>query len=157
LHEKNLGSGEAGVYIVSRYKSTGSSLEKLQRADYQALASIRQALRRFLAFSEEAALQCGLSPAQHQALLAIAGMAPPVTMGDLARWLDIKPHSAGELVDRLEGLQLVRRRADAGDRRRVILSLTPRAHAKLAGLSTVHRQELRRLSKVLKPMLATLG
>ncbi len=129
----------------------------MQRSDYQALASIRQALRRFLAFSEEAALQCGLSPGQHQALLAIAGMAPPVTMGALAQWLDIRPHSAGEMADRLEALGLLRRCPDAADRRRVFLSLTPRAHAKLAGLSTVHRQELRRLSRVLKPLLATLG
>ncbi len=133
------------------------TLKKLQQSDYRSLASIRRALRRFLAFSETAARRAGLTSAQHQALLAIAGMEEPVTVGALARWLEIRPHSAGELVGRLEALKLVRRRADTADRRRVILSLRPRARAKLAALSAVHRAELRRLSKVLEPELALLG
>ena len=129
----------------------------MRASDVRALALIRQALRRFLAFSEAAALKAGLTPGQHQALLAIAGMEQPVTVGALARWLDIKPHSAGELVDRLEAAHLVRRIRDAEDGRRVILSLSAKAKVRLAALSAVHAEELKRLSKVLEPLTAGLG
>lgn len=42
-------------------------------ADYALLAEFRYALRRFIAFSEDAAHAIGLAPQQHQALLAIKG------------------------------------------------------------------------------------
>ena len=45
--------------------------------DYRALAAFRTELRRFLQFSEEAALAVGISPQQHQALLAIRGHPGP--------------------------------------------------------------------------------
>jgi len=129
----------------------------MQSRDYAALARVRQALRRFLAFSEAAAQKAGMTPGQHQALLAIAGMEKPVTVGALAAWLDIKPHRAGELVDRLQAAGLARRKSDPADRRRVILSLSAKAEVKLAALSKVHAQELGRLSKVLAPLLRALG
>jgi DNA-binding MarR family transcriptional regulator len=132
-------------------------LKKLQPSDLRNLALIRQALRRFLAFSETAAAKAGLTPGQHQALLAVAGMDGPVTVGALARFLDIKPHSAGELVDRLEAARLIRRATDVTDRRRVILRLSPKAKVKLEALSAVHAEELKRLSKVLGPLTARLG
>ena len=58
-------------------------------ADYRGLAEFRRALRDFLAFSEKAAARAGLTPAQHQALLAIRGMPGPVTVGTLATWLGV--------------------------------------------------------------------
>ena len=62
----------------------------------------------FLAFSEARAAECGLTPQQHQALLAIRGAAPrPVSIGYVAERLILKPHSASGLVDRLEALGLV--------------------------------------------------
>ena len=96
-----------------------------------------------------AAREAGLTPAQHQALLAIKGMPGPVTVGTLAGWLGVRHHSAVGLVDRLAALKLVARRPDPADRRRVRLALTPRADAKLATLSQIHRAELRRFSKAL--------
>ena len=141
---------------MARYKSTGIGGRTLAAADYRSLAAFRRALRHFLAFSGDAAEKAGIAPAQHQAMLAIAGMEPPVTIGALAHWLDLKPHSAGELVERMDGMGLVRRAADAADRRRVVLTLTPRAQRKLAALSAVHAQELARLSRILKPLLARL-
>ena len=41
--------------------------------EYEMLASFRHTLRRFLSFSEEAAREVGLTPQQHQAMLAIKG------------------------------------------------------------------------------------
>jgi hypothetical protein len=42
-------------------------------ADYQTLARFRRALRAFLHFSDEAARAAGLTPAQHQLMLAVKG------------------------------------------------------------------------------------
>ena len=59
----------------------------LGRAQYQALAQFRAALRRFAAFSADAARGAGLTPQQHQALLATKG-APDgretLTVGEIA-------------------------------------------------------------------------
>jgi DNA-binding MarR family transcriptional regulator len=124
--------------------------------DYRALANIRRGMRQFLEFSAGAAGGAGLTPAQHQALLAIKGMAEPVSVGKLAGWLGIKPHSAVGLVDRLARLKLIARVRDGKDRRRVHLSLTPRAEAKLAQLSRIHHAELRKFSILLAPLLKSL-
>ena len=125
-------------------------------ADYRALAGIRRGMRQFLEFSALAARDAGLTPAQHQDLLAIKAMPEPVTMGALADWLGIKPHSAVGLVDRLARLKLIARIPDKRDRRRVYLRLKPGAERKLAALSQVHRAELRRFSRALAPLLQAL-
>jgi DNA-binding MarR family transcriptional regulator len=131
---------------------------KLNERDYRALAGFRHALRQFLAFSEAAAGEAGLTPVQHQALLAIKGMpgAADVSVGDLAAWLGVRHHSCVGLVNRLVALGLVSRRADPRDRRRMTLRLTARAERKLAQLSVAHRDELRRLSGSLGALLAEL-
>lgn len=128
----------------------------LSLKDYRALAEIRRGMRHFMEFSAEAAHDSGLTPAQHQALLAIKGMAGPVTIGALADWLGLRPHSAVGLVDRLTRAKLVARTPDAKDRRRVHLRLKPQAERKLATLSQVHRAELRRFSRALAPLLEVL-
>lgn len=129
---------------------------KLKLKDYRALAEIRRGMRLFLKFSAQAAGSAGLTPAQHQALLAIKGMTGAVTVGTLATWLGIRHHSAVGLVDRLAKGKLVIRIPDPDDRRRMRLKLTPRADAKLAALSQVHRAELRRFSAALAPFLNVL-
>jgi hypothetical protein len=45
--------------------------KELSKSQYESLAAFRYALRQFLRFSEEAANHAGLTPQQHQALLAI--------------------------------------------------------------------------------------
>ena len=129
---------------------------KLTSRDYRALAAVRRGMRQFQEFSAGAARAAGLTPAQHQALLAIRGMTGPVTVGRLADWLGVRHHSAVGLVDRLVALKLVTRETDRVDRRRVRLRLTSRAGTKLAALSRIHRAELRRVSSVLKPLLERL-
>lgn len=131
----------------------------LKAGDYRALAEFRRALRQFLAFSETEAADAGLTPAQHQALLAIKGMpgSGPVSVGELAAWLGVRHNSCVGLVDRLADAALVTRRADPSDRRRIYVRLTALAERKLAGLSAAHRDELRRLSASLGPLLAGLG
>src|SRR5689334_12791673 len=126
-----------------------SKKQAMRDADYRGLAEFRRALRIFLAFSEKAAARAGLTPAQHQALLAIRGMPAPVTVGTLAAWLGVRHHSCVGLVDRLVALGLVKKSTDPEDRRRVLLVLPPKASRKLEGLSAVHREELRRRAPAL--------
>lgn len=133
--------------------------KQLSHEQYRTLAEFRYLLRRFLDFSQSAARNSGLTPAQHQALLAIKGFpdgsAPSV--GELAERLCIRHHSAVELVDRLEQGTLLRRLHDPTDRRRVQLVLTQAAERQLAELSTTHLEELRRLGPALREILDRVG
>lgn len=125
--------------------------------EYAALAQFRFALRQFQVFSEAKAAEAGLTPQQHQALLAIRGADPDdATVGYVAQRLIVKPHSASELVDRLETLGLVRREPIQSDRRRALLRLTSLADAVLSTLSSVHREEIRRLQPLLVENLKKL-
>ena len=127
----------------------------MDTTDYQRLAEFRYLIRCFLEFSEAAAAREGLTPRQHQALLAIkgtpAGTRPSV--GYLAERLRIRHHSAVELVDRLADASLITREPDTEDRRRVRLRLTATAEARLAQLSASHLSELNRLRPALLELL----
>jgi DNA-binding MarR family transcriptional regulator len=125
--------------------------------EYEMLASFRHALRRFLSFSEEAARVVGLTPQQHQALLAIKGFrGGELTIGDLAEALQIKHHSAVGLVDRLVDQGLAARVQAAGDRRQVLVTLTTHGLDLLAELTSAHRRELRRVGPELRALLTRL-
>lgn len=136
----------------------GASSE-LSLADYRLLAEFRFLLARFLAFSTKAARSAHLAPRQHQALLAIKGYpgGSQVTVGDLAQRLGIRDHSAVGLVNRLVESGYLVRRTDMEDRRRALLFLTPVAEKTLAALSATHREELRRIAPLLRPLLSQLG
>src|ERR1043166_6763071 len=92
-------------------------------AEYRALASVRYRMRRILAFSESAARQAGVEPQQHQLLLAIRGFPEDehASVTALAERLQIRHHSAVELINRAESAGLVAKHADADDARRVVL------------------------------------
>lgn len=131
----------------------------VSKKEYEMLASFRYALRQFLRFSERAALKIGLTPQQHQALLSIKGFPGRdyVAIGELAERLQIRPHSAVGLVNRLEIQGLVGREPDTADRRQVYISLTPYGTEVLEQLSVAHREELRRIKSQLDLLLETLG
>ncbi|RVD28266.1 MULTISPECIES: helix-turn-helix domain-containing protein [unclassified Mesorhizobium] len=133
-----------------------NSRPAISQADYQRLSEFRYLIRRFLEFSQVQANEAGLTPRQHQALLAIKGFpgAGPVTVGDLAERLRIRHHSAVELVDRLCEAGLVTRDQDKDDHRRVLLRLTERADDCLAELSAAHLDELGRIEPMLKRLLS---
>jgi DNA-binding MarR family transcriptional regulator len=127
---------------VTKAKRSG----KARGVDYQALAQFRYQLRVFLAFSETAAARQGLTSQQHQALLGIKGFADPgpATVGDVARFLLVRHHSAVELINRMEKRGLIRRAPDPEDARRVQLRLTAKGEQKLQAISKVNLAELRR-------------
>lgn len=126
--------------------------------DYQALSSFRWQIRRFLHFSQEAALSEGLEPQQHQMMLAIRATNEPdgPTIGELAEELLIRHHSAVGLVDRLVERGLVERARAAVDRRQVRVRLTSEGDRKLQRLSHTHRAELRQSGPDLVEALASL-
>lgn len=121
------------------------STASLAKADYELLAEFRYTLRKFLGFSEAAALAQGVSPQQYQALLAIEGYPGRnwVTIGELAEQMQIAHHSAVGLIDRMEALHLVRRSASKEDRRRVQVTLTAKGSTALEKLYRAHQEELR--------------
>lgn len=130
----------------------------LQDRDYRTLATFRHSLRVFLRFSEDAARAEGLTPNQHQLLLAIRGFGRPYqpTIGDAAESLQLQHHSVVELVDRAVEAGLVTRRVDPDDRRRQRLALTPKGSRKLARLTAAHREELRRFRDEMSEVLRKL-
>jgi DNA-binding MarR family transcriptional regulator len=117
----------------------------LTRSDYQWLAELRHQIRRYLYFSEQVAHAAGLEPRQHQLMLALKGLPNGVRprVRELAERLQIQHHSTVELVNRLSAGGYIRRRRASGDRREVLLALTPKGEKVLRELSLHHRSELR--------------
>ncbi|HMR95728.1 MAG TPA: MarR family winged helix-turn-helix transcriptional regulator [Microthrixaceae bacterium] len=114
--------------------------------DYRRLASFRHALRQFLRFSEQAARAEGITPNQHQLMLAVRGWSGPdsPTITELADQLQLKVHSTSELVQRAVASGMVEVAVDTEDHRRQHVELTPVGDDKLRSLSVLHRDELRR-------------
>jgi DNA-binding MarR family transcriptional regulator len=138
--------------LVSKRPAKGDAPRTV---DYGTLAEFRYQLRKFLAFSEAAADRAGLTPQQHQALLAVKGFSSPgpISVGDLARFLLIRHHTAVELVDRMTKLGLLSRIVDDDDGRRVLVKLTRKGEQKLRTLSKIHFEELRSASPALTRIL----
>ncbi len=121
---------------------------------YERLLELRTGLRRFLAWSEAQAKAQGITPAQHQLLLAVRGHRGerPPTVGDVADSLLLRPHSAGELIDRAVAAGLVERVADERDSRVVRVRLLPEGARRLEALAAAHHEELARLAPQLRPL-----
>jgi len=131
---------------------------RLSKAQYEVLAAFRYQLRQFLYFSELAAQSAGLTPRQHQALLAIRGFPnrESITIGELAEQLHIAHHSAVGLVDRSVRQNLIVRQPGTEDRRQVYIELTNHGSKVLEQLAGAHRAEIRRLGPSLELLLHSL-
>src|SRR5437763_17117781 len=113
--------------------------QRLSNSDYQRLLAYRTSLRRFLHWSEQQALAAGITPGQHQLLLAIRGHpGGRPTIGDVADHLLLRNNSVVGLVDRAVLAGLVERQFDSEDHRVVRLRLTKSGARRLAALVTVH-------------------
>lgn len=125
--------------------------EHLTKRDFEELARFRSNIRRYLRFSEEAVRRRGLTPQHYQLMLALKGFPGRewATMRELADQLQLRHHSVVELVDRAHRHNLVERVPDPTDARAVRVQLTADGHQALAGLSELHRDELRRLGTAL--------
>ena len=131
----------------------------ITKTEYEVLAEFRYTLRRFMSFSENAAKEVGITPQQHQALLAIKGFPgrEQITIRELSDRLQIKHHSAVGLLNRLEAEKLITRSPFQKDRRKVFISLTARGLSILERLSDIHREELQRLTPQLRSLLREIN
>jgi DNA-binding MarR family transcriptional regulator len=136
-----------------------ASIKPLTKADFEALARFRYHLRQFLSFSEKAAVAAGLTPRQHQALLAIKGFPrrDEVTVGELAEQLQIAHHTTVELADRLVAQGLITRIPGSQDRRTVFLRVARKGETLLTRLSIAHRTEIQRIGPRLQALLEDLA
>ena len=126
-------------------------MARLTQRDFERLLEFRVALRRFQHWSEEQAQSAGLTAVKHQLLVAIKGHPGdvPPTVGDLAGYLLLRPHSTVELVDRAEAAGLVQRTPDPDDGRVVRVRLTGAGEHVLQELTPAHLDRLRELAAVL--------
>lgn len=124
--------------------------------DFENLLAFRTGLRRFLHWSQTQARTVGLTPAQHQLLVAIKGHpgGQDPTISDLAEYLLLRHHSVVELVDRAAIAGVVTRRRDAEDGRLTRVVLTPDGEARLARLGPAHLDELRNLAPILDQLVS---
>ena len=132
------------------------SVTRLADEEYTKLLAFRTGLRQFLRWSEDQAATVGLTPAQHQLLLAIRGHPDSrgPSVGELADYLCTRHHSAVQLIDRTEQLGLVARHRSGSDDRRVVrLTLTKTGQDKLTLLSTTHLEELRQLATLVNALV----
>ena len=125
------------------------SARRLTDADYARLLAFRTELRRFVRFSEEAARESGLTPALHQLLLAVRGHASPdaPTIGVVAEALQVRHHTAVELVQRAERAGLLKRSRDEHDHRRIHLMLTALGADRLEDISARHLDNIGALAE----------
>lgn len=130
--------------------------DQLTQSDFEHLLELRVGLLRFLRWSERQARAAGLTPAQHQLLLAVRGHPGVPTIGEIAKYLELRHHSAVELIDRAAKDGLVERNPDPHSKRVVRVTLTPTGAARLDALAETHVQELAHLAPTMRALWPAL-
>jgi DNA-binding MarR family transcriptional regulator len=127
------------------------------RSEFEKLLDFRVALRQFQRWSEDQAKDAGLTHVQHQLLVAVKGHPgdEPPTVGNLAGYMLLRPHSAVELIDRTEAAGLVERLPDATDGRIVRIRLTEEGEGIVQRLTRAHLDRLHGLAAVLDDLVTT--
>jgi DNA-binding MarR family transcriptional regulator len=106
--------------------------------------------------SEAIARHAGLSSSDLEVLGAIEQHGP-VTAGRLGEMTGLSPAAVTGLIDRLERSGVARRRADAADRRRVLVETTEGAAAIAERYSALERDALRALRRRTPAELDTIA
>jgi DNA-binding MarR family transcriptional regulator len=124
-------------------------MKTLRDDDYEALAELRYLGRKFLRYSKDfLRATAGLNPEQYEALLAVKAFpSESLTISQLSERLQVKHHSAVNIVDRLVERQLLRRQAGEKDRRERHLELTDKGEQLIEELARVHHIELSKRSE----------
>lgn len=128
----------------------------LSKQEYELLAELRHALRRFAWQTELEARRAGLSPQQYQLLLAIKGFPGRdwANISELAERLQIRHNAVIGLVNRGETNGLVRRAQDAdqSDRRVVQVHVTAKGESMLRQMAQALREQREQLRQVVVEM-----
>jgi DNA-binding MarR family transcriptional regulator len=126
-----------------------AKMTPLHPDDYEALAELRYLGRKFLRFSKDwLRANAGLNPEQYEALLAMKASSSPkgLTISELSERLQVRHHSAVNIVDRLVESKLITRKPAETDRRQRNVELTPKGEKLIEKLASVHHKELRNRS-----------
>jgi len=121
-------------------------MTQLRPNEYEALAELRYLGRKFLRFSKELLRATArLNPEQYEALLAVkaSSSSKGITISKLSERLQVKHHSAVNIVDRLVERKLVTRQTGEIDRRQRHVALTDKGEKLIQELALVHWKELR--------------
>ncbi|WP_431324846.1 MarR family winged helix-turn-helix transcriptional regulator [Rhizobium sp. YTU87027] len=106
---------------------------------YDGLAGFRLAMRRFLAFSEAALAEAGVTSQQYQAMLVVRTMpGRQVRIRDLADQMLMPHNGAVQLIDRMCAGELAMRIPAEDDKRSVLIGLTSKGNDVLESLAKVH-------------------
>jgi len=82
----------------------------------------------------------GLTTRKHAVLFALRNLPDPVTVTDVAHWLDRNPNGISMLVDRMVKDGLINRVRDMPDRRSVRLEITPKGEQAILDGNKLTRQ-----------------
>ena len=130
---------------------------QITQAQIEALTGFRSALRRFLAFSEEATKKAGVTAIQYQAMLVVeASPDRTIKIGELGDELLLKRNGAVQLVDRLSKLGLIERQRSTSDLRSVSVALTEEGRSTLFRLASLHLAQLSKRRKQLANIVRQL-
>lgn len=126
-------------------------VKKLDKPQLERLSQFRYQLRCFLRFSEDAALDAGLTVLQYQLLLHTQGIPDRnwASVSELAERLQAKHNGVVALVSRCEDAGLVRRQSNPEDGRLVEVHLTAKGLKCLQQVALSHESELAALADVL--------
>ncbi len=105
------------------------------------------------------AKRAGITPTQHQLLLAIRSSRDPrgPTVSEIADGLIIRHHSAVGLIDRAQEAGLITRERDPDQHSLVHLKLSEFGARTLSALSEVHLRELAQLAPTMQALFGELS
>lgn len=123
----------------------------LDKSDYEALLNLRSAIRRYVRFVDEGARAVGITPQQHQVLLAIKGQTERewATVTEISEDLQLKHNSTVGLANRCVAAGLVRKETSSQDHRYVRIFLTSKGERLLEELSQRNVNQLHLLQNAI--------
>jgi MarR family transcriptional regulator, 2-MHQ and catechol-resistance regulon repressor len=114
------------------------------------LRELVRAYQAFSAYSEAHVRQLGLTPAQFD-VIATLGNTAGMCMGELGERTLITKGTLTGVIDRLEQKQFVQRKVSAGDRRSVVIRLTPQGEALFVRVFPAHMAYLKQRFDQMEP------
>lgn len=126
-----------------------SSLNSLNKQDFERLAHFRYRLRCFLRYSEDLCSEYGVTTLQYQLLLHLKGFQGRewAVVGELAERLQARHHGTVALVNRCEQAGLVERRRGRQDRRQIEVHLLDKGSRLVESIARRHQPELQLLQE----------
>lgn len=110
---------------VQAYGRRRASLGHIAPGDLVAAQDVLRAAKRVLGSFAAVFANYGLSPGRYAVLMALDVHGPSLAPSEIADHLNVTRGTVTGLIDGLERDGLVTHKADTGDRRRKVISLTP--------------------------------